>query len=182
MVLLRMQADGLLALPRPRCAPPRRRILFTAAPDPKPPVDIPVQLLAGLKLEQVTTPPRTPNCGESTFTGTVASDTNRGRAQLRYIARVNGEAVVLLGFGAVAWSTAPRDNFIGWNHKQRQKHLHLIVNNARFTVPPWIQSKNLASKLLSMTSRRLADDWQSRYNYRPILVETFVQKDQFYAS
>jgi hypothetical protein len=39
----------------------------------------------------------------------------------------------LLGFGAAAWQTAPRDRYIGWNHEQRQRNLPIIVNNARFS-------------------------------------------------
>ncbi len=40
---------------------------------------------------------------------------------------------------------------------------------------PWVQVKGLASSLLRLTARRLVDDWQTRYAYRPVLVETFVQ-------
>jgi hypothetical protein len=35
-----------------------------------------------------------------------------------------------------------------------------------------------ASKTLAMTARRqLPQDWQQRYSYRPVLLETFVQTD-----
>jgi Domain of unknown function (DUF4338) len=57
--------------------------------------------------------------------------------------------------------------------------LHLIVNNARFLILPWVKSKHLASKLLGLVIRRLADDWLDRYGYRPVLLETFVEKDRF---
>ena len=30
-----------------------------------------------------------------------------------------------------------------------------------------------------MAARRIADDWQSRYRYRPYLLETFVEKQRF---
>jgi uncharacterized protein DUF4338 len=85
----------------------------------------------------------------------------------------------LTGFGAAAWQTAPRDQFIGWTHNQRKKNLNLITNNARFLILPWVQSKNLASKILSLTARRLPDDWEEKYNVRPVLLESFVQKDLF---
>ena len=55
----------------------------------------------------------------------------------------------------------------------------MIVNNARFLILPWVQSRNLASKLLSMATRSLADDWQKRYSYRPVLAETFVEIPRF---
>jgi hypothetical protein len=100
-------------------------------------------------------------------------------AQLRYFVKSNGRVVALLGFGAAAWKTAPRDDYIGWSAKQRKNNLHLIINNARFLILPWVNSKNLGSKILSMAARRVAADWQDRYNYRPQLVETFVEKKRF---
>jgi hypothetical protein len=30
-----------------------------------------------------------------------------------------------------------------------------------------------------MASRQIADDWQRRYNYRPVLLETFVETPRF---
>ena len=39
--------------------------------------------------------------------------------------------------------------------------------------------RNLASTVLARSSRRLPDDWQARYGYRPMLLETFVQSDRF---
>jgi hypothetical protein len=55
----------------------------------------------------------------------------------------------------------------------------LIVNNARFLILPWIQSKNLASKILAMASRQLPDDGFNRDNIRPVLMETFVETQRF---
>jgi hypothetical protein len=57
--------------------------------------------------------------------------------------------------------------------------LHLIVNNARFLILPWIQCRNLASRTLALVSQRLAHDWHMRYAYRPVLLETFVEKPRF---
>ena len=99
--------------------------------------------------------------------------------QLRYIGRANGHVVALLGFGAAVWKTAPRDRFIGWSVEQRKRQLHLVVNNARFLILPWVHCKNLASRILGMAIRRLAGDWQQRYGYRPVLAETFVQIPRF---
>ena len=36
----------------------------------------------------------------------------------------------VLGFGAAAWNTAPRDKFMGWTPEQGQARLHLVVDNA----------------------------------------------------
>lgn len=100
-------------------------------------------------------------------------------AQLRYFVKAEGQILALLGFGAAAWTTAPRDSHIGWDSLTRRKNLHLVVNNARFLILPWVHSKNLGSRILSLASKRISDDWQERYNYRPVLLETFVEKQRF---
>jgi hypothetical protein len=100
-------------------------------------------------------------------------------AQLRYFVKDQDEILALLGFSAAAWKTAPRDSFIGWDARRRKQNLHLVVNNSRFLVLPWVQSKNLASRILALAGKRLPSDWQARYNYRPVLLETFVEKERF---
>lgn len=98
-------------------------------------------------------------------------------AQLRYIVRSQGQIVALLGFSAAAWKCAPRDDSIGWDTEARKKNLHLVVNNARFLI--LARHPNLASRILSMAAKRIALDWQERYGYKPILLETFVEKARF---
>lgn len=100
-------------------------------------------------------------------------------AQLRYFVKANNRILALLGFGAAAWKTAPRDKYIGWDKPMRKKNLHLVVNNARFLILPWVHSKNLGSKILALASKRIGADWQKRYNYTPVLLETFVEKQRF---
>ena len=97
-------------------------------------------------------------------------------AQLRYFVGTASHIVAALGFGASAWKAKPRDQLIGRSPEQRQRNLHLIINNARFLILPWIHGKNLASRILALVSRRLPDDWHARYAYRPVLLETFVEK------
>jgi len=103
-------------------------------------------------------------------------------AQLRYFVKSENNILALLGFSAAAWKVAPRDNIIGWNNNSREKKLHLIVNNARFLILPWIKSKNLASRILGLISKRLPEDWENQYKYRPVLLETFVEKERFTGS
>jgi len=100
-------------------------------------------------------------------------------AQLRYFVRAADQVIALLSFGASAWKTKPRDELIGWSPEQRERNLHLVVNNSRFLILPWIQRKNLASRILSIISRRLPEDWQAAYAFRPVLLETFVEKPRF---
>jgi len=100
-------------------------------------------------------------------------------AQLRYFVKSQGVIVALLGFGASAWKTQPRDEYIGWTAFERESNLHLVVNNVRFLILPWIRSKNLGSRILSLIARRIRSDWDDCYNYCPVLLETFVDKSRF---
>ena len=100
-------------------------------------------------------------------------------AQMKYFVYSGDKLLALLGFGASAWRVAPRDWYIDWSEEKRKENLHLVINNARFLILPWVFSKNLASKILGMISRQIADDWQKHHNYRPVLLETFVEKERF---
>ena len=66
-------------------------------------------------------------------------------------------------FSASAWALAERDKWLGWSKETRSQRLHLIVNNTRFLIFPWVKVKNLASKALALASRQIAVDWQERY-------------------
>lgn len=100
-------------------------------------------------------------------------------AQIRYFVKEQEEILALLSFSAAAWKTAPRDRFIGWDATTRKKNLSLVTNNSRFLVLPWVRSKNLASRILALVCARLPEDWHQRYGYRPVLAETFVDKERF---
>ena len=179
VAMLRMHEDGLIQLPPPRCPRPQVNIRIGIETAPSEQIDLPVHALPDLQLRLV---------GNLTDSRLWNQYIHRYHylgfkplpgAQLRYWVTAGDRLVALLGFGAAAWQCAPRDQFIGWTHEQRQKNLHLIVNNARFLILPWIRSDNLASKILGLASSQLPQDWQHRYGYRPLLLETFVEKDRF---
>lgn len=102
-----------------------------------------------------------------------------GGAQMRFFVYAANELVALLSFSAAAWRVAPRDEYIGWSSAQRNTHLHRVVNNSRFLILPWVESKNLASRILSHAAKKLPEFWQQRYGYKPWLMETFVEKQRF---
>lgn len=97
--------------------------------------------------------------------------------QVRYL--ISSKYGWLGGFGvaAPALQLADRDKWIGWNNKQHQKYLHFIVGMSRFLIRPSVSCKNLASKVLSMSISRLVNDFEKRYNYKPLLLESFVDCD-----
>ena len=82
-------------------------------------------------------------------------------------------------FGSAAWKTAPRDTFIGWNTKSRKHNLHLITNNMRFLILPWVHVPHLASHILGRIAKRINPDWQNKYGHPIYLLETFVECERF---
>ena len=79
-------------------------------------------------------------------------------SQLRYNVFVGEQLMACLSFGASAYKLRAPDVFISWSESQRQCNLQLVVNNARFLILPWIQSKGLASKILLCVTRQLPKD------------------------
>jgi hypothetical protein len=54
-----------------------------------------------------------------------------------------------------------------------------VVNNSRFLIAPTVKVPGLASHVLAQCCKRLADDWQERYSYRPALLETFIERGRY---
>ncbi len=75
-----------------------------------------------------------------------------------------------------------RDRWIGWSDRQRLANLPWVVNNSRFLIFPWVEVANLASHVLAQLARRVGHDWQARWGYRPLLLETFVDPARFRGS
>ena len=176
VAMLRMQADGLITLPASRMGVRQRpKCVATAATDAQPVLDLPVHELPKLELRQVSGAANSRLWNEYIARYHYLGYTPLAGSQLRYFVFAGERLLALISFGASAWKLTARDKFIGWEENQRQKNLQLVVNNARFLILPWIQSKGLASKILATVSRQLPNDWQRRYGYRPVLLETFVE-------
>jgi hypothetical protein len=91
----------------------------------------------------------------------------------------SGRLLACLLFGSAAWKCKTRDEFIGWNAEQRQRCLHLITNNTRFLILPFVRVPHLASWILGQALRRLSADWERKYGHPIFLVETFVEQERF---
>jgi hypothetical protein len=180
VALLRMHEDGLVTLPPPRWGNGngRRYTRRSSAAEPQPVQAFSLPQLGEVRLEIVTAAEshlwneyidRYHYLGYHPLPG----------AQLRYFASASGHRLALFGYGASAWRLAPRDRWIGWDDAQREAGLSRIVGQARFLILPWIECRNLASHLLSLSVRQLPGDWQDRYGIRPLLVESFVDRSRF---
>jgi hypothetical protein len=106
-------------------------------------------------------------------------DPNVHGSQKRYMIESGGRDLGCLLFSASAWALAPRDEWIGWRREDRVARLHLVVNNSRFLILPWVKVKNLASRALSAAAARIPRDWLEEYCYAPVLLETFVDDAHF---
>ena len=99
--------------------------------------------------------------------------------QLRYLVGSEHGWLGAFGFAAPSLRLAPRDKWIGWDAEQRRAQLHGVVGMNRFLIRPSVHCHNLASRLLSMGLERLKVDFQRRYHYSPLLVESFLDKSRF---
>jgi len=102
-----------------------------------------------------------------------------GAHQRYFVVSGGGELLGCLLFAASAWALEARDRWIGWTEDDRKRRLHLVVNNNRFLIFPWVKVRNLASRALALVVRRISCDWHERYGYRPVLLETFVDGSRY---
>src|SRR5664280_1406839 len=84
-----------------------------------------------------------------------------------------------LSFSAAAWHVTSRDHWIGWSDGARREHLPLVVCNSRFLINSEVRVPHLASHVLSRCVKRLDLDWEERYGYKPVLLETYVEQGRF---
>ena len=182
VAMLRMHRDGLIRLPSPnrKNGNGKNYPKLSSLSDPQNPISAPAGELGELSLHQISTPKDSSLWNELIQRYHYLGHKPLPGAQIKYLVYCSsGDLLATLGFSAAAWKVAPRDRFIQWSPHQRVQNLHLIVNNARFLVLPRVTSKNLASRILSCVVKQLPNDWQTRYHYQPLLLETFVQKDRF---
>ena len=99
-------------------------------------------------------------------------------AQVRYLIGSQHGWLGGLGFSASALQLKDRDQWIGWDAQTRQEQLHRVINLSRFVIRASVRCHNLASRVLGMSLRRIGDDFELRYGYRPWLVESFVDQSR----
>jgi hypothetical protein len=175
--LARMDADGLIALPAPTRHPVRPHRHLEPTIETGPPLTCRLSELDNIAITI---------CAQKSTTSAVWNEmigrfhylgyTPASGAQLRYLVTASpNRPIAAISFAASAWALQDRDTWIGWDREQRKARLQLVVGNPRFLIAPWVRVPHLASHLLATICRRLPNDWQDRYGYQPLLVETFVE-------
>jgi hypothetical protein len=95
--------------------------------------------------------------------------------RISYTASYRGEWVAVLVFDKAVDRNARREHRIGWTSSQVVHMRKHIANNSRFLVAPeWAGVPNLASKVLSLATNRISDDWKKQYGIPLLAVETYV--------
>lgn len=94
--------------------------------------------------------------------------------QIKYLISSDHGCLGGLAFSSAALHVEDRDKWVGWDWPKRQTLLHYILNLSRFLIRPCVKCKNLASHILGMAVRQFPEDFYKKYNYRPLLLESFV--------
>ena len=98
---------------------------------------------------------------------------------LRHVATLGSTWIALLGWQAAALKLSARDRWIGWSAQQQLRRLHLIRQNSRFVILPGFQVRNLASRVLGLSLRRLSADMLAAHGFPVLLAESFVDPARF---
>jgi hypothetical protein len=186
VALLRMERAGLLTLPPPQPFP------IGAGEKRKPRLDAALGAVAewtgrlaeagDIRLERVV---RRGSSEARVWMAMMERDHYLGAgplcgAQLRYLVRSERHGYMGgLAWSAAAWRVAARDRWIGWTDRGRAANLHRVVCNSRFLIVPSVRVPHLASHVLGLSVRHLAQDWEQRYGYRPLLAESYVDVARF---
>ena len=96
--------------------------------------------------------------------------------QLRYLVRSVHGWLGAVGFSASALRVKARDRWMAWTESQRQENLHLVVCLSRFLIRPAVRCPHLASHVLGLALRRLPRDFESRYQFGPLMVESYADQ------
>jgi hypothetical protein len=182
-LLVKLDARGLIQLPARRRAPSNR---MTARHAPRQlwdstPITGTLRDLEPLTLREISTD----GAARIRFAAALAEFHYLGYRgtvgeNLQYtVTDKEGRLLACLLFGSAAWKCKPRDGFIAWTPEQRQRNLHLITNNTRFLILPFVRVPHLASWILGQVLRRLSANWQNKYGHPILLVETFVERERF---
>ena len=178
-LLRRLEASGIVRLPA-RQPTRRAQAERMGTPPPSPVVHAALGAIAPVRVEPVSAEER-PAWNAMMVTYHPLGFRRAFGANQRYW--INDEATgsprVLGGllFAAAARAVAVRDVWIGWEPEERQRYRHRIVANSRYLLLPDVAVPHLASHVLGLALRRLPGDWVRRFGYAPVVVETFVERN-----
>jgi len=182
-MLQQLEAKGIVTLPEKRkTKAPVHRIPFFEEHPAAPPINDTLDTIGPIKLQRVISKEDRESFKAYLQTHHYLGYKHPFGSYIAYFVvseKLQQKLGCILFSASAAWALAPRDKWIGWEKKHRQKLLHLIISQDRFLIFPWINVANLASHVLSLASKQIGDDWVHVYGYRPVLIETFVDTTKY---
>jgi len=182
-LLGRMEQAGLVALPalRPALGVGTRREAVTAAETG---VAVNPQRCTLAEAMPVILEPVTAQAAVREWNATVERHHPLGYRgafgfRLRYFIQGRSGCLGCILMSGAAKAIAARDQWIGWDAKTRLSNLARVVNNSRFLLLPEVRIPHLASHVLGQLARRVGEDWETQWGFRPLLLETFVDPARF---
>ena len=88
------------------------------------------------------------------------------------------ELVAALCWGGAAKRLKERDTHIGWDPVTCANRLKLVVQLRRFYIIESARRPNLASQCLALSLRTLADEFEARHGFQPLLAESFHDPEE----
>jgi hypothetical protein len=180
-----LEGQGLLRLPEKRARRPRgsrTRVPVSERGEPGAVVSGSVEEFSPVRLERVRRPEQRELFRELIGRYHYLGHAMPFGAHVRYLVSVSRPQPSVVGcvqFSSAAWRMAARDRWIGWAEGTRRENLQHVVNQSRFLIVPWVRVKNLASTILSLSVRRMREDWREDYAVDPWLAETLVDSARY---
>ncbi len=180
-MLIGFEKQGHLTLPAKKEQPRRQKaeLAFTAATTPRKPVTGNLSALGTILLDRAESPAGIKLWNEYTARYHYLGYKKPFGYHIRYFIRSRDNLLGCMLFSGAAKAISARDQWIGWTPSQRIARLPWIINNSRFLIFPWVAVKNLASHILGKAARCIARDWQEKWGYAPVLMETFVDPERY---
>jgi len=185
-LLHRLEAEGIIRLPALQEEKRHRSVRRQKSPKPyvaieaRPPLEMPLEKLGPVRLNPLEETEAKALCDETIQRYHYLGYKRPFGYRQRYFIEAGPNRLGCILLSGPAKALTARDRWIGWDDRQRLKNLPWVLNNSRFLLFPWVKVPNLASHVLGQLVRRVGDDWQRRWGYRPVLLETFVDPAHFH--
>jgi hypothetical protein len=187
-LLHRLEAEGVIALPalQPRKSHRGQGGQSLPAPstrsDPQAAVAMSLAELGAVRLRALTDKADQVLCNEYLQRYHYLGYKKPFGYRQRYFIEAGAHRLGCVVLSGPAKALGVRDRWIGWADRQRLKNLPWVLNNSRLLLFPWVKVANLASHVLGQLARQVGADWEARWGYRPLLLETFVDPARFTGS
>jgi len=96
---------------------------------------------------------------------------------IKYIIKSEDRLIGAIAFSSPAWKLNSRDKIL--DKLGISSVRDYTISNTRFLILPNVKVPNLASNLLSLSTKKIVIDWSWYYSVTPLIAETFVQPSLF---